>query len=182
VYCETRAFACSKRYIATVRSVTLLHMPITVLLADGSDFMRAAIVLLLSKDPRIEFVGAAASFDEALQLTAALKPDVLLLDPHMHDTEKRAPKLAKAQLRQSAGCIVAISVWTDENAKALAHQFGAHVLLDKTKLDAELIPAIIQFCPQGSVGDFKQPAPAKQETGLPVSTIIGTRGHEHAKK
>jgi DNA-binding NarL/FixJ family response regulator len=155
--------------------MTLLQMPITVLLADGSDVMRAAIVLLLNKEPRIEFVGAAANFAEALQLTAALKPDVLLIDLHMPDAEKRAFNSLKAQVLQGTGCIVAISVWTDENAKALAHEFGAHVLLDKTRLDSQLIPAIIKFCPTGTVRDFKQQhATVTQDAGLPVATITDT--------
>jgi DNA-binding NarL/FixJ family response regulator len=45
------------------------------------------------------------------------------------------------------GCIVAISVWNDEKAKALAERFGARVLLDKTNLYAELISAIKQNSP-----------------------------------
>jgi hypothetical protein len=40
-------------------------MPIKVLLADGSDFMRMAIVRLLMEEPAVEFVG---------RLQASLRP------------------------------------------------------------------------------------------------------------
>ena len=44
-----------------------------------------------------------------------------------------------------------MSLWNDDEAKALAGSFGAHVLLDKMNLYAELIPAIKQFCPSVSI-------------------------------
>ena len=56
-------------------------MSIKVLLVDGSDVMRSAIRQLLKKELGIEVIGTATSFAEALVLTAALKPDVLLMDP-----------------------------------------------------------------------------------------------------
>ena len=56
-------------------------MSIKLLLVDGSDVMRSAISQLLKTELGIEVIGKAASFAEALQLTAGLKPDVLLMDP-----------------------------------------------------------------------------------------------------
>jgi chemotaxis response regulator CheB len=141
-------------------------MSIKVLLADGSDVMRSVIVQLLKKEPGIELIGAAASFAEALQLTAAWKPDVLLIDLHMRDEREYPPQFVKSQVLQSTECILAISIWTDENAKALADEFGAHVLLDKTKLYAELIPAIMQFCPNRSIARAVKPAAQKLQAAV----------------
>jgi hypothetical protein len=42
--------------------------------------------------------------------------------------------------------ILAISVWNDSEAKALAEQFGAKALIDKARLFSDLIPAIKLFC------------------------------------
>jgi hypothetical protein len=56
-------------------------MSIKVLLADDSNVVRTAIVHILAQDP----VGEAATFAETLRLTAALKPDILVLDLHMPD-------------------------------------------------------------------------------------------------
>ena len=132
-------------------------MPIKLLLADDSDVMRPAIVRLLKEDPRIELVGEAASFAETLQLTAVLKPDVLLMDLHMRDEREYPPELVKSQVLLNTKCILAISVWNDRDAKALAESFGAKVLLDKNNLFSELIPAITQFCPHVSMPKTVKP-------------------------
>jgi hypothetical protein len=53
------------------------------------------------------------------------------------------------KLLENAGCILAIlaiSVWNDYEAKALAERFGAKALIDKAQLFSELIPAIKAFC------------------------------------
>jgi hypothetical protein len=50
-----------------------------------------------------------------------------------------------------AKCVLAISLWSDTEAKALGESLGAAVLLDKAKLYSELIPAIKQFCPKVTV-------------------------------
>jgi len=122
-------------------------MSIKVLLVDGSDVMRSAIRQLLKKELGIEVIGTATSFAETLVLTAALKPDVLLIDPHMPDEREYTPKLVKSQILLHTKCVVAISLWKDADTKALAGSFGAHVLLDKMNLYSDLIPAIKQFCP-----------------------------------
>jgi DNA-binding NarL/FixJ family response regulator len=121
-------------------------MPIKVLLADGSEVMRPAIVRVLKEEPLIDLVGEATSFAETLQLTAALKPDVLLMDLHMHDEREYVPELVKSQVLLNTKCILAMSVWNDADAEALAESFGAKSLLDKNNLFSELIPAITQFC------------------------------------
>jgi DNA-binding NarL/FixJ family response regulator len=126
-------------------------MSIKVLLADDSDVMRPAIVRLLKEEPLIKLVGEATSFAETLRLTAALKPDVLLMDLHMRDEGEYPPELVKSQVLLNTKCILAISVWNDADAKALAESFGAKVLLDKNNLFSELIPAITQFCPNVTI-------------------------------
>ena len=122
-------------------------MSIKVLLVDGRDVMRSAIRQLLKNELGIEVIGTASSFAEALVLTAAWKPDVLLMDPHMPDEREYTPKLVKSQILLHTKCIVAISLWNDADTRTLAQSFGAHVLVDKMKLYSDLIPAIKQFCP-----------------------------------
>jgi len=126
-------------------------MSIKVLLVDGSDVMRSAIRQLLKNELGIEVIGTATSFAETLALTAALKPDVLLMDPHMPDERDYAPAVVKSQSLLHTKCIVAISLWNDDDAKALATSLGAHVLLDKMNLYSDLLPAIKQFCPSLSI-------------------------------
>jgi hypothetical protein len=82
----------------------------------------------------IEVSGTVTSLAEALALTAALKPAVLLMDQHMQDEREYTPELAKPQIVLRTKCIVAISFWNDHDAKALAASFGAHVLVEKMNL------------------------------------------------
>jgi DNA-binding NarL/FixJ family response regulator len=113
--------------------------------------MRLAIVRVLKEEPLIKLVGEATNFAETLQLSAALKPDVLLLDPHMADEREYPAELVKPQALLNTKCVLAISFWNDADARDLAETFGATALLDKTKLYSELIPAIRQFCPRVAV-------------------------------
>jgi hypothetical protein len=64
----------------------------------------------------------------------------------MPDELKYPPDVVRAQILQSVDCIVAISIWNDDDANALAESFGARVLLDKVNLASALIPTIKLFC------------------------------------
>jgi DNA-binding NarL/FixJ family response regulator len=57
--------------------------PIRVLLVDDQSLFREGLRTLLSVQPGFEVVGEAADGEEALQLAAALKPDVVLMDVRM---------------------------------------------------------------------------------------------------
>ena len=92
-------------------------MSIKVLLVDASDVMRSTIRQLLKKELGIEVIGVAASFAETLVLAAALKPDVLLMDPHMPDEREYTPALVKSQILLYTKCIVALSIWKDDDTK-----------------------------------------------------------------
>jgi DNA-binding NarL/FixJ family response regulator len=148
-------------------------MGIKVLLVDGSDVMRSAVRQLLKNELGIEVIGIASSFAEGMAL-AALKPDVLLMDPHMPDEREYKPALVKSQMLLHTKCIVAMSLWNDHDTRALAETFGAHVLLDKMNLYSELIPAIKQFCRSVSIPetanlfrkDSRRPARASMEEGI----------------
>ena len=70
--------------------------------------------------------------------------------PALSDEREYPPESVKVQLSADAGCVLALSVLNDENAKALAERFGARALLDKANLYAELISAIEQNCPMGA--------------------------------
>jgi DNA-binding NarL/FixJ family response regulator len=116
-----------------------------VLVADDSDVMRTAIVKFLSEESSIELVGEARGFAQTIELANALKPDVLLMDLHMGDEREYPPESVRAQLSASV-CLLAVSIWNDEKAKALAERFGAQALLDKANLYSELIPTIKSKC------------------------------------
>jgi len=113
-------------------------MPLAVLLADDHGFVRHSIKSLLESDPEIRVVAEAASFREAMQKAAELKPDVVVLDLHMGETFDPAEiKTAFAGTR-----LIATSAWEDEENGILAESYGATVLLDKINLAQSLIPVI----------------------------------------
>lgn len=125
-------------------------MPIKVLLADDSQIIRNPIVRLLKEEKAIEIVGEASDFEETLQKSASMRPDVVVLDLHMPDHFKFSAGAISAGLHSSAGYVLAISAWNDEETKTLAQTYGANATLDKFKLNEELIPAILQAASLGN--------------------------------
>jgi DNA-binding NarL/FixJ family response regulator len=121
-------------------------MSIRVLIADDSDVMRAAIARTLQADPALEVVGEAASFAETLERAGTLNPDIVLLDLHMADESRYLPEIVRGPLLENCGCILAVSVWNDEDAIALAKRLGAVTLLEKAHLFSNLISSIKLYC------------------------------------
>jgi DNA-binding NarL/FixJ family response regulator len=113
---------------------------ISVLLAEDSEIMRKRIADLLKSDPEIQIVAEAPSLDETMRLTSKLQPKIVIMDLHLGDENSFPPSQVRSCFMVSR--LLAISLWTDEETKGLAKSFGAAVLLDKTKLGFELIPAI----------------------------------------
>jgi DNA-binding NarL/FixJ family response regulator len=75
-------------------------------------------------------------------MSAALKPDVVVMDLHMHDEREFDPVLSKSHFLGCAKHVLAMSVWVDQESRARAADYGAAKLLDKSRLASELIPAI----------------------------------------
>jgi DNA-binding NarL/FixJ family response regulator len=117
-------------------------MPITVLIADDSAAMRKAVRIFLSGRTDFAIVGEATNCVETIKLLKDLRPDVLLFDLPMQDSFDQ-PMIFRECLHQTK--IVAMTLGTDEIAKALAEQIGATILIDKADLTAELIPAIVRL-------------------------------------
>ena len=115
-------------------------MGITVLLADDSEIVRRAITDLLKSDPEIEMLAECDSFRQTLEVAAKLRPQVIVLDVHMGDERAVTPSQLKSSLNGS--CMLAISIWKDNETKAFAESIGAVELLDKANLASLLIPAI----------------------------------------
>jgi hypothetical protein len=62
-----------------------------------------------------------------------------------NDNSRLTTAEVRISLQRSAAWILAISVWNDDDARALARSFGANTLLDKFRLDQELIPAVMNL-------------------------------------
>jgi DNA-binding NarL/FixJ family response regulator len=113
------------------------------LLADDSEEFRRAIRRLLDSQSEISLVGAATDFSEAVLFAALRRPDIVLLDLRMKDSQGLDALGASPQIISTGSTIIAISFSVDDDAKALARKIGAAKLLDKMSLYTELIPTIL---------------------------------------
>jgi len=107
--------------------------------------MRNAIRTLLGGEPEIELVAEAQNFAESLSMTRKFKPHVVILDLHMPDSLNLTPMNVSEGLRAYEAAVLAISVWHDEDTRALARSYGAAALLDKMLLGKELIPTVMKL-------------------------------------
>jgi two-component system, NarL family, response regulator LiaR len=119
---------------------------VRVLLADDLDKLRRVIVNFLEEEGPVRVVGEASGFKELLRKVAELKPRVVLMDVHMRDEWSVTPDYIKSVLMGSAERVLAMSLYTDNETRELSLSYGATLLLDKSKLCAELIPAIKKLC------------------------------------
>jgi two-component system nitrate/nitrite response regulator NarL len=117
--------------------------------------MRKAIRTLLGEEPEIELVAEAENFAQSLSLTRKFKPHVVILDLHMPDRSNLTPMNVSEGLRAYRAAVLAISIWHDEDTRALAQSYGASTLLDKMLLGWELIPAVMKL------GSGSNPAPPR---------------------
>ena len=116
------------------------------MVVDGAAVIRKTLRNFLEEEPAIKLLGEARNFAEAISMTAALKPDVVLLDLYMPDDCSFKPAFVKANL--SASRVLAMSLSGDyeseQEIRSIAEGFGAVWTLDKAKLLDQLIPAILQ--------------------------------------
>ncbi len=113
---------------------------VRVLVADGQALVRAGFRVLLEGDGRIAVVGEAAAGEEAISLTARLRPDVVLMDATLP-----GPDCVEATARmvaESGVAVLLLAASEDDDRIVAALRAGASGLLLKDTDPAELIRAI----------------------------------------
>ena len=88
-------------------------MTVRVLLVDDQTLFRAGLRTLLSTRPEVEVVGEAGDGQQALQLAAQLRPDVILMDLKMPVLDGVAAT-RKLRVQQPACRIVALTTFEDD--------------------------------------------------------------------
>jgi DNA-binding NarL/FixJ family response regulator len=128
-----------------------MHPYIQVLIVDDRPRSRAGLRALLSTQSRIEVIAEASSGQEAIQLVAERKPDVVLMDVLMPGLDGlQTTRLIKESWPDIK--VIVLTMYNDYQAEALAA--GADVFLIKGCSTAQLVQAII--------GTFSEkPAPPK---------------------
>ncbi len=125
-------------------------MKIRVIAVDDFPLVREGIVRALRRDPAIEVVGEANNGHEALEVVAALNPDVLILDLIMPGLDGLA---VLESLRQTHPNVRVLLMTASEQAGPLlgAFEAGAAGYLSKRTTGEELRQAVITAHGGGSV-------------------------------
>jgi DNA-binding NarL/FixJ family response regulator len=98
---------------------------------------------ICARHPEVEIVGQSADFKETLDLTAELRPDVLLMDLRMAERVNGQTKKLK-EGSSSLRIVVMSASDDDENVQQITRRIAADKFVDKMYLYEKLIPAILQ--------------------------------------
>ena len=115
--------------------------PITVLVADDHTLFREGLVMLLSLQDDIRVVGEAEDGLQALSMTEALQPDILLLDIRMPKLSG-LEVLAEIRLKSPGTRTLILSGFFEDKLITDAFQHGAKGYLLKIARQEDLIKAI----------------------------------------
>ena len=114
-----------------------------MLIADDHRLFAEALAAILATDNRFEVVGRAQDGEQAVELAAAEKPDVVLMDiamPRLDGVE--AAKRIKRKRRSAA-----VLMLTGSNSSAdvaRARDAGAAGYVTKDRIASELIDSIVE--------------------------------------
>jgi CheY-like chemotaxis protein len=94
-------------------------LAMSVLLADDSEELRRAIRRLLESHSEISLVGSATDFSEAVLFAALLRPDVVVLDLRMKDSQGLDAVEASPQIISMGSTIIAIPFSVDDDESSV---------------------------------------------------------------
>jgi DNA-binding NarL/FixJ family response regulator len=114
---------------------------IHILIADDHLMVRAGLRALLEKAGDIHVLGEASNGQEAIEMTEALKPDVLIMDimmPRMNGIQA-AENIREMKL---STYILLLSMYSDEGFVQQALQYGVKGYVLKSSVSDELLQAV----------------------------------------
>ncbi len=114
--------------------------PIRVLIADDHPVFRFGLRALLASEPATEVVGEATTGDEAIDLAAALQPDIVLMDLNMPGPNGIEATRRIAQQHPRIGILV-VTMFDDDSVFA-ALRAGARGYILKGSEGEETLRAI----------------------------------------
>lgn len=119
-----------------------MTVPVRAVVADDHPVVRDGLVAMLGADPGIEVVGTAADGAEALDVVAATRPDVLLLDLRMPVMDGVATLRALAELEGPGPRVLVLTTYDTDQGIRAAFAAGADGLLLKDARREELVRAV----------------------------------------
>lgn len=116
--------------------------PVRVVLADDERMVRTALRAILSAEPDLEVVGEAATGAEAVSVVRELRPDVVLMDVRMPETDGiRATEQILATLDVPPRIVVVTTFENDSYVYDALRAGAAGFLLKRADADA-LVQAV----------------------------------------
>lgn len=116
--------------------------PVSVIVADDQSAVREGLVLLLGTLPGIEVAGEAADGDAAVQLVAAVQPQVVLMDLNMPGCGGVAAT-QRITADHPGTRVVVLTTYADDESIIGALQAGALGYLTKDASRAEIGRAVL---------------------------------------
>jgi DNA-binding NarL/FixJ family response regulator len=153
-------------------------MPIRILIADDHSVVRQGLKMFLTLDPELEVVGEAANGEEALNMSRALSPDVVLMDMLMPVMDGiAATTRIRAEMPDTE--VIALTSVLDDGTVVGAVRAGAiGYLLKDTQAD-ELCRAIkaaaagqVQLSPEAAVRLMRE----VRTPDVPATTLTDREG------
>ncbi len=132
--------------------------PISIMLVDDHHTFLDMTAAFLQAQEGLRVVGKASNGIQALDQAQVLRPDIILVDmamPHMPGLEviKRL-----RQIRPEVK-IIALTVMNSPDFRRAALEAGADAFVPKSRLRADLLPAIRQLAGNGQADNQRNPPP-----------------------
>ncbi|MFE0523986.1 response regulator [Streptomyces sp. NPDC058954] len=116
--------------------------PVRLLLCDDHAVVRAGLRALVASAEGIEVVGEAGSGEEALVMTAQLRPDVVLMDLQLGDGMDGVTAIRQLTVRQPAPRVLVLTMFDTDADITRAIEAGATGYLLKAERPEELFAAV----------------------------------------
>jgi NarL family two-component system response regulator LiaR len=116
-------------------------MTVRVVIADDHRIVRDGLCYLLGQEPDVEVVGEAGDGRQTVDVVAATRPDVLLLDLYMPELDGHGVLAALRDAPHRPAVVVLTSASDDENLVRAMHS-GATSYLLKTAPAEHVVAAI----------------------------------------
>ena len=114
---------------------------VEIVLADDHGVVRSGLRMVLEREPDLEVVAEAASVDSVLELVAAHRPAVLVLDLHMGERSS-LPAIPELLAASPGTRVVVLTMQNDPAFVREAMRAGAVGYVVKEAADSELVGAV----------------------------------------